>query len=164
MAVKTLIRVITPPSPICEAQPLLASTLLEIIHYRTMNASTEPSLQLDSGAASNSQADQQHAISEQAVLVLTLTDTLPFLPAVELEEWLPVVAQSIRDVVNEQMQRLCRQRLWEILTNGEMDIDRSALCVAWWSTRGGREMVLDSQNWDNEGNYMSGRLGGGSKL
>lgn len=52
----------------------------------------------------------------------------------------------------------CRERLWEVLSGGEMDVERSQLCVAWWTTRGGREMALfgrgshaDDCNIDNPG-------------
>lgn len=54
------------------------------------------------------------------------------------------------------MLQVCRQRLWEVLSNGEMDVDRSAFCVAWWSTRGGKEMVLSEHSGDVEGPFMSG--------
>lgn len=41
--------------------------------------------------------------------------------------------------------------------SGEMDIDRSAVCVAWWGSRGGRDQVLFGRK--EEGPFMSGGLG-----
>ena len=160
MAVKTLIKVITPPSPISESQLFLASSLLEMVHFRSAIASTEPSLQTNSGPIAEAEPNPQSAISEQAVLILALVDALPFLPVSELEEWLPIVAQSIQTIRDERMRQLCSQRLWEVLTSGEMDVDRSAICVAWWSTRGGRELVLGTYDTGDNGPFMSGGLGG----
>ena len=40
------------------------------------------------------------------------------------------------------MRAVCVERLWEALSNGEMDVDRAHYCVTWWSTQGGRELVL----------------------
>lgn len=82
----------------------------------------------------------------------------------QLEGWLPIVAQSLRNVQDEQMLQVCRQRLWEVLSNGEMDVDRSAFCVAWWSTRGGKEMVLCEHTSYVEGPFMSGALFEACKL
>ena len=164
MAVKTLISVITPPSLISELQPLLASTLLETVHSRVAFASAKPSLHAGTMEAPDSATNQQSNISEQAVLVMTLIDALPCLPVLELEEWLPIIAQSICATGDNRMQQLCRERLWEVLTNGEMDVDRSSVCVAWWTTKGGRELVLGYHVGENQGPFMSGGLGEASKL
>ena len=131
-----------------------------MVHSRSAIASTEPSLQADSGPIPEAEPNPQSPVSEQAVLILALVDALPFLPVSELEEWLPIVAHSIQTVRDVRMQQLCSQRLWEILTSGEMDVDRSAVCVAWWSTRGGRELVLDTDGTGDHGPFMSGGLGG----
>ena len=34
------------------------------------------------------------------------------------------------------------QHFWNILSSGEMGVDRAQLCVAWWNNRGGRDMLL----------------------
>ena len=135
-----------------------------MVHFRIAHASTEPLPPASSGPAPQPEASQQPVISEQAVLILTLVDALPFLPVPELEEWLPIVTQSLHVLQNQRMLQICRQRLWEVLTNGEMDVDRSAVCVAWWSTRGGRQMVLNDHSGGFEGPFMSGGLGEASKL
>lgn len=164
MAVKSLIRVLTTPSEISEVQPLLPSVLLEVVHFRLTHACTEPLPQASNRPAPAPGADQQPAISEQAVLILTLIDALPFLPISQLEGWLPIVAKALHDVQDKQMLQVCRQRLWEVLSNGEMDIDRSAICVAWWSTRGGKEMVLSELSGRDAGPFMSGGLVESCKL
>ena len=35
-----------------------------------------------------------------------------------------------------------KRRLWDVLVSGELDVDRAAIGVAWWGTKGGRELVL----------------------
>jgi hypothetical protein len=50
-----------------------------------------------------------------------------------------------------------RRRYWEVLVSGEMDAERSSSAVAWWGTRGGRDMVLFGQETEQE-NMMSGAL------
>lgn len=47
--------------------------------------------------------------------------------------------------------------MWEALSSGEMDVDRANYCVTWWTTLGGREMVLFGQD-EMPGPYMSGAL------
>lgn len=55
------------------------------------------------------------------------------------------------------------ERFWDALSSGEMDVERANFCVMWWSTRGGREMVLfgedgvESKGLQEEP-YMSGAL------
>lgn len=97
--------------------------------------------------------------------MLAIIDCLPYLSLDLLEEWLPLTAMVVHSIDDndstmataysrpahgpeekEQPVPLtahgCRERLWEVLSGGEMDVERSQLCVAWWSTRGGREMTL----------------------
>jgi hypothetical protein len=98
-------------------------------------------------------------------LTLTLLDALPFLPLDLLEEWLPISADLLHKISDETMREECKKRLWDILISGEMDPDRSNICVTWWSTRGGREFVLYGPDPvlagttdDGQGPYMSGAL------
>lgn len=81
-------------------------------------------------------------LSERAVMVLTLIDALPYLPIDELEEWLPIIAELTNKMDPPTMRQLCTERFWEVLSSGEMDVDRSALCVSWWTTKGGRHVLL----------------------
>ena len=173
MAVKTLIRITSPPAVVSDHQPLLPSTLLELIRFRIATASSrlvqESTSHPNNGKPNSSPEDhQQPLLSEQSVLVLTLIDALPFLPIGQLEDWLPVTAQALNTVQNANQLQICRQTFWDVLSRGDMDVDRSALCVMWWGTRGGREMVLygGDQGRDqlDEGPFMSGGLQEVSKL
>lgn len=164
MAVKTLVRITAPPFLISDFQPLLPSTLLELVYSRLAAAPTQPLPQANVLHESESHRSEQPALSERAILILALIDSLPYLPPPELVEWLPIVAQSLQSVQNDRMLQSCRQRLWEVMINGEMDVDRAAVCAAWWSTRGGKEMVLEDPIADEKGPFMSGALDETSKL
>ena len=171
MAVKTLIRITSPPSLLSETQPLLPSTILELLRFRLETGSPalvqqdrDPPAPSPVEASMTPTAFQQPPLSESATLVLTLVDALPFLPIDQLEDWLPVVAQSLSMFQDATESHMCRQRFWDVLSNGEMDVDRAALCVAWWDTRGGRDMVLFAKDHQAEGPFMSGALGEASKL
>lgn len=158
MAVKTLVRLTSPPSLLSTTQPLLSSILLELVHMRLEGASSVPLQQHQTPAKSEGNNGEEDTLSEQSVLVLTLIDSLPFLPITCLEEWLPIVAATISVVQHLALRDKCRQRFWEVFSNGEMDVDRAALCVSWWSTRGGRDLVLQDPK-DEEGSYMGGGRG-----
>jgi hypothetical protein len=56
------------------------------------------------------------------------------------------------------MRDAVKARFWEVLISGELDPERSGLAVAWWSTRGGREMVLYGRESEEELKMMSGAL------
>ena len=142
IAVKTLVGITTPPSPISQLQPLLPSTLLELIHQRLQHASSEHLRQLVPPSVPSSETSQKPALSEQSVLALALIDALPFLPVIDLEDWLPIVARSLQIIQSDAMLQACRQRFWEVLSSGEMDVERAEVCVAWWNTEGGRDLVL----------------------
>lgn len=141
LAFKTLLRVTAPPSPLSAHQPDLPATLLELVYYRALHAPTSPlpPKLTPQGAIT---PDTQMPISEQAVLTLTLLDALPFLPLDLLEEWLPISADLLHRIEDEAMREECKKRFWDILISGEMDPDRSQICVTWFSTRGGRELVM----------------------
>ncbi|MCJ1473224.1 hypothetical protein MMC13_001875 [Lambiella insularis] len=160
LAVRSLVRVTTPPSRIAESQPLLSSAILELLQSRISSGST---VQLSSDSK-QSNGSYQTTVSEQATLILSLIDSLPFLPVPDLEEWLPLVARSLNLIEDSAMAQLCRNRLWEVMSNGEMDFARAQLCVEWWNTRGGRDMVFHHGSSSNGGPFMSGALGEASKL
>lgn len=161
MAVKTLIRTTVPPSLISESQPLLPSILLELVLQRIENASAEP---LRTSPVPNSNSSETAPLSEQSVLVLTLIDALPLLPIVNLNEWLSVTAGALRTVREPDMLSACQKRFWEVLSNGEMDVDCASLSVAWWGTRGGKKIVMYEDKLYEKGAFMSGGLGEVSKL
>lgn len=88
-----------------------------------------------------------------------------------LDEWLPLSAKLVNLVADKPMRGVCVQRFWEALSGGEMDVERANFCVVWWSSRGGREMVLFGEEGEGprkglqEEPYMSGALieGGGEE-
>ena len=169
MAIRTLVRISSPPSLLSERQPLLPSTILESVRFRLETASSIL-IQQDTRSPAPPRSEngptylEEPPLSEYAVLVLTLIDALPFLPIDQLEDWLPLVADSLHVMRDANQLHACRQRFWDVISNGEMDVDRAALCVAWWGTRGGRDMVIFGRNLRAEGPFMSGALGEVSKL
>lgn len=101
------------------------------------------------------------------MLTLALIDSLSFLRVDDLKEWLPLTAEVINAVQDRAMRQACVDRFWEALSGGEMDVDRAHCCVAWWSTHGGRELLLfgaqpapSAVPDDDSGPYMSGAVGG----
>ena len=158
LAFKTLLRVLAPPSVLTAMQPDLSAVLLELLHHRAKTSA--PTTPLDMNRyppAVGGQADaKQQALSEQAALILTLMDSLPYLSLQLLEEWLPLAAELVHCVPDPKMREVCKQRFWEVLVNGEMDPERSQVAVVWWGTRGGREAVLFGPQAQEE--MMSGAL------
>lgn len=103
-------------------------------------------------------------LSAQAVLTLALLDSLSFLRVDDLKEWLPLTADLINMIPDRAMRHTCIDRFWQALSGGEMDVDRAHCCVEWWSTQGGRELVLfgadpAGPDPDENGPYMSGGVG-----
>ncbi|EON68328.1 hypothetical protein W97_07586 [Coniosporium apollinis CBS 100218] len=165
LAFKTLLRITAPPSELAAAQPDISGTLLELVRHRALQASSAP-LKLDTApvtaAAEPVDAVPQPPLSEQAVLTLTLLDALPFLPPDALDEWLPLSAELVNAIADEEMRRVCRARFWEVMVSGEMGPESALRCVAWWGSRGGREMVERGRG-DREEVMMSGALPGGAR-
>lgn len=142
LAFKTLMRVTAPPSPLSAPHPDLPATLLEIVHYRALHAPTTPLPPDDVALALQGSDAPPPALSEQAVLTLTLLDALPFLTIGLLDEWLPLCAHLLNEIQDREMREAVKSRFWEVLVSGEMDAERSGVAVGWWTTRGGREEVL----------------------
>ncbi|KAL5051613.1 hypothetical protein BDW71DRAFT_171468 [Aspergillus fruticulosus] len=171
LAFKTVLQVTAPPSPIANRQPLLPSILLEVLYDRAFNDASKTPLPASSQPPSASTPGPDMAkeapvpLSEQAFLTLALIDSLCFLRVEDLEEWLPLTANLINVVSPPEMRRVCVERFWDALSNGEMDVERAYYCVTWWSTKGGREMIMlggeNASAQDDEGQsaYMSGAIG-----
>lgn len=155
LAFKTLLRVLAPPSVLTAMQPDLPATLLELLHHRAMNANPKP-LDMSRYTPSIASTVDAQQVSEQTVLVLTLLDSLPNLPLALLDEWLPLAAELVHVIPDQAMREMCKARFWEVIISGEMGPESSQVCVTWWGTRGGREMVLFGPQ-----EMMSGALGGG---
>jgi hypothetical protein len=138
LAFKTLLRVLAPPSMLTAMHPDLPGTLLELLHHRAIHAPAAPLQKNYPGQPDTLQPQ----LSEQAVLVLTLLDSLPYLPLDLLEEWLPLAAELVHVIPSPEMRTACVKRFWDVIIGGEMDPERSQICVTWWATRGGRDNVL----------------------
>jgi hypothetical protein len=162
LAFKTMVRISSPPFALAQSQPLLPSILLEIVIEKAKNAPTN-ALQ-EARVMPQSTIQRMPALSEQAVLAMAMIDSLCFLHPVLLEEWLPLTAALVVQIIDGQMRRACQDRFWEAISGGEMDVERAALCVGWWSTRGGREHVLESNKALHSDHVMSGALPMDNKL
>jgi hypothetical protein len=161
LAFKTIVRVTSPPSSLAQSQPLLPSILMDTIFERTKHASKVPIEQRTTGFHGLRPEPQ---LSEQAVLVMAAIDSLCFLHPALLEEWLPLTALLISQIEEPDMRIACQDRFWEAMSSGEMDIERAALCVAWWSSRGGREQVFANNEALQGEHVMTGALPTESKL
>ncbi|KAE8383350.1 hypothetical protein BDV26DRAFT_137638 [Aspergillus bertholletiae] len=162
LAFKTVLQVTAPPSPIANTQRHLPSVLLEVLHDRALHASNKVLPQ--PADSSGLETSKTPPLSEQAALTLSLIDGLSFLRVEDLEEWLPLAAQLINTIRESEMRTACVERFWEALSSGEMDVERACYCVAWWSTKGGRELVLFGNDpgvteSEPQGPYMSGAVG-----
>ncbi|GAD99616.1 peroxisomal membrane protein Pex17, putative [Paecilomyces variotii No. 5] len=168
LAYKTILQITAPPSPLANSQPLLPSTLLELLHDRAQRADSNPLTPPKQTLAAEELTNPPPPVSEQAALILALIDCLCFLRVEDLEEWLPLTAHLINKIQNPEMRAPCVERFWEALSDGEMDVERAHFCVLWWSTRGGRELVLygaegDADSNVEDGPYMSGAIGGAAR-
>ncbi|KAI1417536.1 peroxin 8 [Hypoxylon sp. FL1857] len=160
LAFRTVMQITSPPYPISATHPELSETLLEMLRFRALDASTDALLKLNEKAAAATSKEEVPVVSEQTALVLALIDALPYLPLHALEEWLTRAAETMNTIVEPDMREVVRRRFWDILVSGEMDVERGAVGVAWWGTNGGREMVLMGQpRGSGNGDFMmSGAL------
>ena len=157
LAFKSLLRLTSPPAVLSMSEPMLSATLLELLYDRAKQAPTSPLP--TQPTQSDSEGEPPVPLSEQAVLTLTIIDTLTQVSVDLLDEWLPLAAELLNSIEDNAMREYCKEYLWQTLVGGEMDPDRSGLCHAWWSTQGGREMVLFGREIEAENAaIMSGAL------
>lgn len=165
--IKTLVRATSPPAAIFDRQPLLPSTILELLYQRIATASEAETpckseeRALSISASTSSQGEG--SLSERSILVLSLIDSLPFLPLDQLEDNLPTTATALSSISDSIQAEVCRQRFRDVMSNGEMDVARSSLCLMWWGTLGGAQMVNSPLKGQNESQsvgsvVVSGRL------
>ena len=143
VAFKTVMEIVSPPFPIAAMEPHLSETLLEMLRANTTTASTAllPA-RPDAVAEALEESTPEDPLSEQSALVMTLVDSLPFLPLPLVEEWLAITAQAMNEIADPRLKSPVKKRFWDILVNGEMDVERATIGVAWWGTKGGRELVM----------------------
>ena len=159
LAVKSLMQVSSSTSQMAVSMPELQEIVLDMMRSRLPNASesllgpSEPEL-----------AESSIPVSEMSVLVLTIIENLTYLPVWLLDEWLGIAAESVHKLADARQRIACQRRFWEILSSGDMDVERAALGVAWWTTQGGRELVLFGENGACVPYHMSGALEDDSRL
>ena len=142
LAFKTLIQITTLPAPLSQSQRMLSATLLELLYERACRASRDPMPPQPAASTPEAALEDPVQLSEQAVLVLTVIDTLTRLPLNLLDEWLPLSAELLNMIDDVAMREYCKEHFWHVFVAGGMDPDRSQVCHGWWSSSGGREMVL----------------------
>lgn len=164
-AFRSLLQITTPPNEVARSHPRLPEELCEFLRYRAETASTFPMPPFAKEAVGPEHALEAPPVqlSEQAALIISLIDGLPCLTPRQLEEWLPLTAEAVNNISDAGMKGECKKRFWEVLQGGEMDVDRSKTCVQWWTTRGGREMLVGNGRWQSDGIVMSGGLGKGGE-
>lgn len=165
VAFKTVMQIVSPPFPIAATEPHLSETLLEMLRGNISNATVVP---LPAPTDANGANQPQEPMSEQSALVLALIDSLPHLPLPLVEEWLTIGAQALNEIADPHLREPVKKRFWEVLVSGEMDVERAAIGVAWWGTKGGRELVLFGSGGGGSGGrempIMSGALVNEEKL
>lgn len=159
LAVKSLMQVSAPYTPVANAMPHLQEVVLDIIKSRIPNASEVPLQPLDPALI-----ESAAQVSEKSVLTMCITENLRFLPPQILTEWLVISAGQLQRLQDPVQRNECQRRFWEALSSGEMDVERAAICVAWWTSHGGRELVLYGGEASDPPFQMSGALQEESKL
>lgn len=142
LAFQTLLKLTSPPSELARTQPMMPAILLQLLHTRAENASTLPIPRSHSHTIISQEEEESPQLSEQAILTLTLLDTFSQIHLSLLDEWLPLTADLVDKIQDSEMREYCVEHFWKILVGGELDPERSRICHAWWSTKGGREWVL----------------------
>ncbi|KAK5945996.1 hypothetical protein PMZ80_000135 [Knufia obscura] len=158
LAIRSLLQVSAPPSPIAASMQQLQEIVMDMLKSRLPQASEVLLPPADPAFTESA------PLSEKSVLVLSIIENLNLLPVFLLEEWLVIAAESLQKLGDPIQKNECQKRFWEVLSSGEMDVERAAVCVTWWTSRGGRELVLFGNEMPQEVFQMSGGLAVESKL
>ncbi|RPB18486.1 hypothetical protein L211DRAFT_854086 [Terfezia boudieri ATCC MYA-4762] len=145
------------PAAAAVAAAAAPATVTAIAASPPNNSSTSPSPPRTAGSATPSPSPPapRAPYTEKEIYILALIDSLPFLLPETLSRWLTPVAELVaKDVKDVAGKGRLRRRFWEVLTDGELDVERAEVGVRWWS-EGGRELV--------EGYDRDGREDGGSE-
>jgi hypothetical protein len=159
LAIKSIIRLAAPPSAIATVMPLMQAAVLDLLSNK-FSLSSEALLP----PSADIPVENQQPLSEKSVLLLATIDCLSYLPLSLLREWLPFTTDLLHQINAPIQRKMCQQRLWEVLSNGDMDVERAAACVNWWTSRGGRELLLYGELAEEEDFNMSGSLHHETKL
>lgn len=146
LAFKAVMQVVSPPSPISALEPQLSEVLLEMLRASAVQASTEAlpasKANVTGSPTATDSATSDELLSPQSSLILALIDSLPLLPLPLMEEWLTIAAREVSRIASPALRQPVKKRFCDVLVSGEMDVERAALCLAWWGTGGGKELVL----------------------
>lgn len=137
LAIRNIMQVAAPHSPLGQALPDLQEAVLDMVCERL---STAPENLLSTSDPASTETGMVQ--SEKTVLLICIIETLSYLPTHVLEEWLSQTAELIRSIQTPAQKQYVQRRFWEVLSDGSMDVERAAICVAWWTSKGGREQVL----------------------
>lgn len=159
LAIKSIIKLASPPSAVAHLMPDLQAIVLDLLSQRLIHA---PETMLP--AMSDVPMESQQPLSEKTALMLAIVDSLQFLPIPLLADWLPISADLLFKIGSPAQRAICQARFWETISNGDMDVERSATCVTWWNHKGGRELVTVGELPEEAEYTMSGALEQDSKL
>ena len=159
LALRSITRIAKPPSALSKLQPFLPMIVMEMLAARAASASET---MLPSGTTEPVNANQ--AMSEKSIVNMALIDCLPDLALPLLSDWLTRTAVTVNQITDLLQRQACRQRFWEIVSSGEMDQEHSVACVFWWNSRGGRELLLENEQTEEDVFSMSGTLPSENKL
>lgn len=148
MAFKTLARLTAPPAPITTLQPLLLSTLMELVHSRLHSPAHSFPPRQSFPKKTIQSPEIRSSPSEQATYILAMIDAFPFLPEREIEHWMSVTAASLSAVPGEYHKTMCQARFWEMISSGELNPDHAVIAINWWTTKRGREVVMNGVTKD----------------
>ena len=159
LAIKSVAKLAAPPSTIATVMPMVQAVIMDLLSHRFSQASEAilpPSADVP--------IEGSKPLSEKSVLHLAMVDSLSCLPVPLLQECLPITADLLHKINDPIQRNICQQRLWEVMSNGDMDVERAAACVCWWNSRGGRELVVYGELPEEDEYTMSGALEQDSKL
>lgn len=172
LAFKTLVEISSPPNAIARLQPEMLETLMYLLQERilatphgiAMPAHHQHQFHLENHEHKPAASLQPETSDLRTSLVLTMISTLPLLPISLLDIYLSEVARLIGTLpARSPSQKTCQEALWRVLSSGDMDVERSQFAVAWWTTRGGREIVMGLSDTSGRDRYMmSGAIDGGN--
>lgn len=125
LALSTLIRAYSPPSPLYRVNPSRSEWLLEEIYSKSKSASNSP-LPAEYGTK-----EEHPAPTYRAVIISALIHCLPFLHLSLLEPWLNRTQGLIDGITNETEKKYLEDDLFKMLSE-ELEQYKSTVGIRWW--------------------------------
>jgi len=151
-----------PETPLIEAAgdsgvtSVAASAVSTPNNSSTSSAPPETASSAQSPSGATSPPPPPAPYTEKEIYILALIDSLPYLLPETLFRWLTPVAELVaKDIKDIAGKGRLRRRFWEVLSGGELDVERAEVGVRWWS-EGGRGLL--------EGDEGDGREDGGDSV